>query len=186
VSWSRDFEDPIQPPKGKPLVTAWLGIVILGAIFATNANAQAELERLPFDRRWIEGAARLLRWCCPTRSETKTASCEGGRRLQIAERGGRAVGLFQSLFGAASASESCSKSRSEGSTVEVKRLVELGLKGNGRSLTDSRPISRLEVVDTGRRRRWSDEAKVRIVEESTSLARRRAHAHREPPAGTAS
>ena len=40
-----------------------------------------------------------------------------------------AVGLFQSLFGAARGSESCSKSRSEGSTVEVTRLVELGLKG---------------------------------------------------------
>jgi transposase len=35
-------------------------------------------------------------------------------------------------------------------------------------LTDSRPISRLEIVDTGRRRRWADEAKVRIVEESLS------------------
>jgi len=38
----------------------------------------------------------------------------------------------------------------------------------GFSLTDSRPISRLEIVDTGRRRRWSDGAKVRIVEESLS------------------
>ena len=36
------------------------------------------------------------------------------------------------------------------------------------SLTDTRPISRLEIVDTGRRRRWPDEAKVRIVEESLS------------------
>jgi transposase len=36
------------------------------------------------------------------------------------------------------------------------------------SLTDTRPISRLEIVDTGRRRRWSDEAKVRIVEQSLS------------------
>jgi transposase len=36
------------------------------------------------------------------------------------------------------------------------------------SLTDTRPISRLEIVDTGRRRRWSDEAKVLIVEESLS------------------
>lgn len=35
-------------------------------------------------------------------------------------------------------------------------------------LTDSGPISRLEIVDTGRRRRWSEEAKVRIVEESLS------------------
>jgi transposase len=34
------------------------------------------------------------------------------------------------------------------------------------SLTDSRLISRLEVVDTGRRRRWSEAAKLRIVEES--------------------
>jgi transposase len=33
---------------------------------------------------------------------------------------------------------------------------------------DTRPISRLEIVDTGRRRRWPDEAKVRIVEESLS------------------
>jgi hypothetical protein len=38
----------------------------------------------------------------------------------------------------------------------------------GFSLTDSCPISRLEIVDTGRRRRWSDGAKVRIVEESLS------------------
>ncbi len=36
------------------------------------------------------------------------------------------------------------------------------------SLTDSRQISRLEVVDTGRRRRWSDATKLRIVEESLS------------------
>jgi transposase len=36
------------------------------------------------------------------------------------------------------------------------------------SHTDTRPISRLEIVDTGRRRRWSDEVKVRIVEESLS------------------
>jgi transposase len=36
------------------------------------------------------------------------------------------------------------------------------------SLTDTCPISRLEIVDTGRRRRWSDEVKVRIVEESLS------------------
>ena len=33
---------------------------------------------------------------------------------------------------------------------------------------DSRQISRLEVVDTGRRRRWALEEKVRIVEESLS------------------
>ena len=36
------------------------------------------------------------------------------------------------------------------------------------SHTDTRPISRLEIVDTGRRRRWPDEVKVRIVEESLS------------------
>lgn len=35
-------------------------------------------------------------------------------------------------------------------------------------LTDSRQVSRLEVVDTGRRRRWSDAEKLRIVEESFS------------------
>jgi transposase len=35
-------------------------------------------------------------------------------------------------------------------------------------LTDSGAISRLEIVDTGRRRRWSEEVKVRIVEESLS------------------
>ena len=39
------------------------------------------------------------------------------------------------------------------------------------SLTDTRQISRLEVVDTGRRRRWSDAAKLRIVEESLSAPR---------------
>ena len=38
-------------------------------------------------------------------------------------------------------------------------------------LTDSRHISRLEIVDTGRRRRWSDAAKLQIVEESFSGAR---------------
>ena len=36
------------------------------------------------------------------------------------------------------------------------------------SLTDTRPITRLEIVDTGRRRRWSDAEKLRIVEESFS------------------
>lgn len=35
-------------------------------------------------------------------------------------------------------------------------------------LTDSRHISRLEIVDTGRRRRWTAEEKLRIVEESFS------------------
>jgi len=39
------------------------------------------------------------------------------------------------------------------------------------SLTDTRQISCLEVVDTGRRRRWSDAAKLRIVEESLSAPR---------------
>jgi transposase len=34
------------------------------------------------------------------------------------------------------------------------------------SLTDSHQISPLDIVDTGRRRRWSDEEKRRIVEES--------------------
>jgi transposase len=36
------------------------------------------------------------------------------------------------------------------------------------SHTDGRNISRLEIIDTGRRRRWSNEAKLRIVEESFS------------------
>ena len=36
---------------------------------------------------------------------------------------------------------------------------------------DSLPVSRMAVVDTGRRRRWSAEEKVRIVEESLSAPR---------------
>ena len=47
--------------------------------------------------------------------------------------------------------------------------------------TDSHHISRLEIVDTGRRRRWSEEAKLRIVEESFSgprLASATARRHR--------
>ena len=35
-------------------------------------------------------------------------------------------------------------------------------------LTDSRRVSRLEIVETGRRRRWSEAEKLRIVEESFS------------------
>jgi transposase len=35
-------------------------------------------------------------------------------------------------------------------------------------LTDSHRVRRLEVVETGRRRRWSDAEKLRIVEESVS------------------
>jgi transposase len=35
-------------------------------------------------------------------------------------------------------------------------------------LTDSRRVRCLEVVETGRRRRWSDAEKLRIVEESVS------------------
>lgn len=38
--------------------------------------------------------------------------------------------------------------------------------------TDSRLISRLEVVETGRRRRWTASEKLRIVEESFAGARR--------------
>src|SRR5208283_4427656 len=38
-------------------------------------------------------------------------------------------------------------------------------------LTDSRHVSRLEIVDTGRRRRWSEAEKLRIVEESFSAPR---------------
>src|SRR5215210_1093922 len=37
--------------------------------------------------------------------------------------------------------------------------------------TDSHHVTRLEVVDTGRRRRWSDHEKRRIVEESLSGSR---------------
>ena len=38
-------------------------------------------------------------------------------------------------------------------------------------LTDSHRVTRLEVVDTGRRRRWTPEEKLRIVEESLSAPR---------------
>ena len=38
-------------------------------------------------------------------------------------------------------------------------------------ITDSHQISRLEVVDTGRRRRWTDKEKLRIVAESLSEPR---------------
>ena len=38
-------------------------------------------------------------------------------------------------------------------------------------LTDTRHISRLEIVDTGRRRRWPDAEKLRVVEESYSAPR---------------
>lgn len=38
-------------------------------------------------------------------------------------------------------------------------------------LTDSHHVTRLEIVDTGRRRRWSFEEKQRIVEESFSAPR---------------
>ena len=38
-------------------------------------------------------------------------------------------------------------------------------------LTDTRHISRLEIVDTGRRRRWSAAEKLLIVEESFSAPR---------------
>ncbi|QRM33104.1 transposase [Microvirga sp. VF16] len=37
--------------------------------------------------------------------------------------------------------------------------------------TDSHPISRLEIIDTGRRWRWSESEKVRIVEEGLSAPR---------------
>ena len=37
--------------------------------------------------------------------------------------------------------------------------------------TDSHPITRLEIVDTGRRRRWPESEKIRIVEESLSAPR---------------
>jgi transposase len=38
-------------------------------------------------------------------------------------------------------------------------------------LTDTHQITRLEIVDTGRRRRWSESEKIRIVEESLSAPR---------------
>jgi len=37
--------------------------------------------------------------------------------------------------------------------------------------TDSHQVSRLEVIDTGRRRRWTEAEKLRIVEESFSRPR---------------
>jgi transposase len=49
------------------------------------------------------------------------------------------------------------------------------------NLTDTHHISRLEIVDTGRRRRWSCAEKLRIVEESLSgprLASATARRHR--------
>jgi len=38
-------------------------------------------------------------------------------------------------------------------------------------LTDGRQVARLEIVDTGRRRRWAEAEKLRIVEESYSAPR---------------
>ncbi|WP_143009498.1 transposase, partial [Pelagibacterium luteolum] len=38
-------------------------------------------------------------------------------------------------------------------------------------LTDKSRVERLEIVDTGRRRRFSDAEKIRIVEESLSAPR---------------
>ena len=67
---------------------AWLLAVILGAIFATNANAQTVIDKL---RGWLtieDGSKERLDCYRPARSETKTASCEGGRRLQIPDRRG--------------------------------------------------------------------------------------------------
>jgi transposase len=37
--------------------------------------------------------------------------------------------------------------------------------------TEGHQITRLEIVDTGRRRRWSESEKLRIVEESQSASR---------------
>ena len=38
-------------------------------------------------------------------------------------------------------------------------------------LTDSHRVRRLEIIETGRRRRWSTEEKIRIVEESLAAPR---------------
>ena len=53
------------------------------------------------------------------RPEAKTASCEAGRRLQISERTGRAISLFQSLCSAAKNPKSSPQSDSKGSVVKV-------------------------------------------------------------------
>jgi len=45
-------------------------------------------------------------------------------------------------------------------------------------LTDNHQITRLEIVDTGRCRRWSESEKVRIVEESLSAPRQASAAAR--------
>ncbi|WP_352920438.1 transposase [Mesorhizobium sp. M0960] len=52
--------------------------------------------------------------------------------------------------------------------------------------TDCRQVTRLEIVDTGRRRRWSEGEKLRIVEESYSAQRQasataRRHGISTPP-----
>ena len=76
---------------------AWLGIVILGAIFATNANAQAELDKLRACLTIEDGSKERLdcsRWCCPTRSETKTTSCEGVADCKFLKEEDERLGCF--------------------------------------------------------------------------------------------
>jgi hypothetical protein len=68
---------------------------MLGAIFATNANAQTEIDMRGCLTIEDQSKERLDRMGVSSRQiETKSASCEGGRRLQIPERGRRAVGLL--------------------------------------------------------------------------------------------
>jgi hypothetical protein len=53
---------------------AWLGVIILGAIFATNANAQTEVDKLRGcltieDRR--NDSIAMMASCCQTRNQNR-------------------------------------------------------------------------------------------------------------------
>ena len=104
----------------------WLSVAILSAIFVTNASAQTEIDKLRNCLTIDDGSKERLDCYDAARPKTKTAGCKEGCRLQIPERGGRAIGLFQSLCGPASGqSESCSKGRSKGSTAKMNSMVEM-------------------------------------------------------------
>ena len=109
----------------------WLAVVVLGSIFATNASAQSQIDKLR-GCLTIEDASKERLDCydgvVQPDPKPKPPTAKVVAECKFLKEEDERLGCFNRFFGEAGAASWCSERRAEGSTVKVSRLVELGLK----------------------------------------------------------
>jgi hypothetical protein len=110
---------------------AWLGAVILGVIFATNANAQTVIDKLR-GCLTIEDASKERLDCydgvVPPDPKPKTPTAKVVGDCKSLKEEDERLGCFNRFLVKPARPAAVPKRRAEGSTVKVSRLVERGLK----------------------------------------------------------